>query len=208
MIDLKLKAKIRLHYESNFDNAKEVSRAFEINYRTLMKWIEKEKWQKGVLVKGVLKESTKNELLKKEFGSRLDMQSQKIKDSVKSKIENLKDYESLSLEEFNLELEKISDKVLTAALSAEFIHKNMVESFLYAKHELKRMSLLRKEHKAEPCLIAMSEKLINMLSSIQKSLYSKDLLEHALNAKDTNIDLKKLSENELKALAGEIIDLN
>lgn len=136
------------------------------------------------------------------------MQSQKIKDSVKSKIENLKDYESLSLEEFNLELKKISDKVLTAALSAEFIHKNMVESFLYAKHELKRMSLLRKEHKAEPGLIAMSEKLINMLSSIQKSLYSKDLLEHALNAKDANIDLKKLSENELKALAGEIIDLD
>ncbi|MCR2123406.1 hypothetical protein CUPS3785_10095, partial [Campylobacter upsaliensis] len=67
---------------------------------------------------------------------------------------------------------------------------------------------LRKEHKADPCLIAMSEKLINMLSSIQKSLYSKDLLEHALNAKDANIDLKKLSENELKALAGEIIDIN
>ncbi|ELJ8894851.1 hypothetical protein RT874_001966, partial [Campylobacter upsaliensis] len=47
-----------------------------------------------------------------------------------------------------------------------------------------------------------------MLSNIQKSLYSKDLLEHALNSNNTNIDLKKLSENELKALAGEIININ
>lgn len=65
MIDLKLKAKIRLHYESNFDNAKEVSRAFEINYRTLMKWIEKEKWQKGVLVGGRVKRKHEKRAFKK-----------------------------------------------------------------------------------------------------------------------------------------------
>lgn len=208
MIDLKQKAKIRLFYESNFENGKEVAARFNVNYRTLMKWVEKEKWQKGYLVENTLKENTNQELLKKEFGSRLDMQSKKIQENIKNKIENLKDFESLSCEEFNLELEKISDKLLTSALSAEFIHKNMLESFLYAKHELKRMSLLRKESQANPAIIAMSEKIINMLSNIQKSLYSKDLLEHALNHSNNNLDLKKLSENELKALAGEIIEIN
>ncbi|MCR2055433.1 hypothetical protein CHLV4139_08005 [Campylobacter helveticus] len=208
MIDLKQKAKIRLFYESNFENGKEVAARFNVNYRTLMKWVEKEKWQKGYLVESTLKENTNQELLKKEFGSRLDMQSKKIQENIKNKIENLKDFESLSCEEFNLELEKISDKLLTSALSAEFIHKNMLESFLYAKHELKRMSLLRKESQANPAIIAMSEKVINMLSNIQKSLYSKDLLEHALNNSNNNLDLKKLSENELKALAGEIIEIN
>ena len=208
MIDLKQKAKIRLFYESNFENGKEVAARFNVNYRTLMKWVEKEKWQKGYLVESTLKENTNQELLKKEFGSRLDMQSKKIQENIKNKIENLKDFESLSCEEFNLELEKISDKLLTSALSAEFIHKNMLESFLYAKHELKRMSLLRKESQANPAIIAMSEKIINMLSNIQKSLYSKDLLEHALNHSNNNLDLKKLSENELKALAGEIIEIN
>ena len=208
MIDLKQKAKIRLFYESNFENGKEVAARFNVNYRTLMKWVEKEKWQKGYLVENTLKENTNQELLKKEFGSRLDMQSKKIQENIKNKIENLKDFESLSCEEFNLELEKISDKLLTSALSAEFIHKNMLESFLYAKHELKRMSLLRKESQANPAIIAMSEKVINMLSNIQKSLYSKDLLEHALNNSNNNLDLKKLSENELKALAGEIIEIN
>lgn len=208
MIDLKQKAKIRLFYESNFENGKEVAARFNVNYRTLMKWVEKEKWQKGYLVENTLKENTNQELLKKEFGSRLDMQSKKIQENIKNKIENLKDFESLSCEEFNLELEKISDKLLTSALSAEFIHKNMLESFLYAKHELKRMSLLRKESQANPAIIAMSEKVINMLSNIQKSLYSKDLLEHALNHSNNNLDLKKLSENELKALAGEIIEIN
>lgn len=208
MIDLKQKAKIRLFYESNFESGKEVAARFNVNYRTLMKWVEKEKWQKGYLVESTLKENTNQELLKKEFGSRLDMQSKKIQENIKNKIENLKDFESLSCEEFNLELEKISDKLLTSALSAEFIHKNMLESFLYAKHELKRMSLLRKESQANPAIIAMSEKIINMLSNIQKSLYSKDLLEHALNNSNNNLDLKKLSENELKALAGEIIEIN
>lgn len=190
------------------DSGKDVASRFDINYRTLMKWIEKEKWVKGALIKGVLKDDIKNDLLKKEFGSRIDMQNKKLQNQIKANIENLKDFESLSCDEFALEIENISEKLLTSALSAEFIHKNMLESFLYAKHELKRMALLRKDYKADPNLITMSEKIINMLSSIQKSLYSKDLLEHALNNSNSNLDLKKLSDNELKALASDIIDID
>lgn len=208
MVDPKLKAKIRLHYESNNDSAKDVAAHFNVNYRTLMVWIQKEKWIKGCLIENIIKKDINDKLLKKELGTRLGMVSEQIKNNIESNIKDLKDFQSLSTEEFNLEIEKISDKLLTAALSAEFIHKNMIESFLYAKHELKRMSILRKENQASPALISMSEKLINMLSNIQRSLYSKDILDRALNSSDSNIDLKKISEEELKKLASEVIDID
>lgn len=207
MIDLKLKAKIRLHYESHFEENKALAAKFGINYRTLMRWIEKEKWQKGYLIKGSLEKDIKNDLLKKEFASRLDIESKKTTQNIKAQIHNLKDFEALSVDEFNLEIEKISDELLSAALSSEFIHKNMLESFIYAKHELKRMSILRQENKANPALISMSEKLINMLANIQKSLYSKDILEAALTHQNNNINLEKLNANELKNLIGEIVDV-
>lgn len=206
MIDAKLKAKARLFYESHNENAKEVAARFNLQYRTLMTWIQKEKWIKGSLIESVLQKDVKNSLLKKEFGSRLDMASKQIKNNIERNINDLRHFQSLSIDEFNLEIEKISDEILTNALSAEFIHKNMIESFLYAKHELKRMSILRKDNHASPALIAMSEKLINMLANIQKSLYSKDILEQALNANAQNIDMQKLSENELKGLIAEVID--
>lgn len=206
MIDAKLKAKIRLHYESHNDTAKEVAAHFDINYRTLMVWVQKEKWEKGRLIENVLQKDIKNDLLKKEFGSRLHLESEKIKNNIERNIDDLRHFNSLSVDEFNLEIEKISDEILSSALSAEFIHKNMIESFLYAKHELKRMAILRKENQASPALIAMSEKLINMLANIQKSLYSKDILERALNSDTSNIDLQKISEAELKKLASEVID--
>lgn len=208
MIDPKIKAKVRLYYESHFDENKAVAAKFNLSYRTLMKWIEKEKWNKGYLVKGSLKKDIKKDLLKKELASRLDIESKKTSQNIKAQINNIKDFQALSLEEFNLEIEKISDELLSAALSTEFIHKNMIESFIYAKHELKRMSLLRNENKANPALIAMSEKLINMLANIQKSLYSKDILDQAMNANAEKVNIEKLGINELKNLVGEVIDID
>lgn len=206
MIDLKLKAQARLYYESHNETGKEVAARFGILYRTLMVWVRREGWQRNKLVEGVLQKDIKTDLLKKEFGTRLDMASRQIKQNITRNIDDLREFQSLSVEEFNLEIEKISDQVLGAALNAEFIHKNMLESFLYAKHELKRMAALREGHKPSPALIAMAEKIINMLSNIQKSLYSKDILDRALSVEDDSIDMEKLSEVELKKLLTQTIE--
>ncbi|MDO4674898.1 hypothetical protein [Campylobacter sp.] len=171
-----------------------------------MVWVRREGWQRNKLVEGVLQRDIRTDLLKKEFGTRIDMASRQIKQNITRNIDDLREFQSLSVEEFNLEIEKISDQVLSAALNAEFIHKNMLESFLYAKHELKRMAALREGHKPSPALIAMAEKIINMLSNIQKSLYSKDILDRALSVEDDSIDMEKLSEAELKKLLAQTIE--
>ena len=195
MIDKELKERVRFYYETHFDENKEVAKKFNISYRTLMVWINKENWEKGKGVKKVLESDIKENLIKKEFGTIIDVTSKKIKENVKANLGNTY-YDLNELVRSNL-LDSLSDELLMKAMGINFLQKNMALGALIAKDELTRMLSLRKDDKANPTLIVCAEKYVNILSTLQKSFYSNSDASLNLNVINVSEDLSKLSEKEL-----------
>ncbi|TQR31792.1 hypothetical protein DMB92_05235 [Campylobacter sp. MIT 99-7217] len=195
MISKELKAEIRFYYETHLDENKEVAKKFNVSYRTLMTWIQKEGWEKGKGVKKVLESDIKQNLIKKEFGTIIDATSEKIKENVKANLGQTY-YELNDLVRNNL-LDNLSDELLMKAMGINFLQKNMALGALIAKDELTRMLSLRKEGKGEPLIIAGAEKYVNILATLQKSFYSNSDASLNLNVINVSEDLSKLSQKEL-----------
>lgn len=197
-IDKEQKEKIRLYYETHLISPKETAKVFNVNYRTLMIWIKKEKWEQGKALEKAASKNIKQNILKAEFGSILHLNKEQIKQNMK---ENLspKDYENINLDEI---LDGLSDDILFKILNVEFLHKEMMKSALIAKEELLRMRLLRKEGQINPVIIASAEKYNNILSSIQKNLYDDRILSKALN-NPLEKELENLSNDQLLKIINE-----
>lgn len=195
MIDKNLKDEIRIYYETHEDSNKEVAKKFNITYRTLMTWIQKEKWQKAKGLKDILQSNVRKDLVKKEFGTIIDNTARKLKQQLK---DNLND--SLSeVDEIlkNNLLDGVTDEILLKAMNLNFLQKNMTLGALLAKDELIRMTRLRKADKASPALIASAEKFVSILSNLQKSFYGNNDASLNLQVVNINEDLSKLSNKEL-----------
>ncbi|MDL0101897.1 hypothetical protein NYG95_08570 [Campylobacter felis] len=195
MIDKKLKDEIRLYFETHDEDNKQIAKKFNIKYRTLMVWVNKEGWEKAKGLKGIMESEIKKDMLKKEFGTIIDMQSEKIQQKLR---ENLNEslYNVDEILQKNL-LDSVTDEILIKAMSLNFLQKNMALGALIAKDELMRMVNLRKEHKGEPQIIAGAEKFVSILGTLQKSFYGND--DSGLNLQVVNIneDLSTLSKREL-----------
>lgn len=199
MFDKELRAKVRLYYETHDIGVKELSKHFSLQYRTVLNWVKKEKWQRAKGLKDVFEADIKKSLVKKEFGTILDSTSKKIQEKLISNLgESLYDVDELVRKNT---LETVSDELLLKAMGVSFLQKNMTLGALIAKDELLRMLSLRQEHRADPMLIACAEKYVGILQSLQKSFYSEKESFLKLNAlNDSAIELENLSENEILEL--------
>lgn len=199
MFDKELRAKVRLYYETHDIGVKELSKHFSLQYRTVLNWVKKEKWQRAKGLKDVFEADIKKSLVKKEFGTILDSTSKKIQEKLISNLgESLYDVDELVRKNT---LESVSDELLLKAMGVSFLQKNMTLGALIAKDELLRMLSLRQEHRADPMLIACAEKYVGILQSLQKSFYSEKESFLKLNAlNDSAIELENLSENEILEL--------
>lgn len=195
MTDKDLKNEIKFYYETHNIENKKIAEKFNISYRLLMQWVKKERWEKGKGVKNVAKTNIKNELIKKEFGTIIDATSEKIKENVKANLGETY-YNLNDLVKKNL-LDNLADELLIEAMGINFLQKNMALGALIAKDELLRMLNLRDEGKAEPLLIAMSEKYINILATLQKSFYGNSDSSLNLNVVNINEDISKLTKSEI-----------
>ena len=137
MFDKDFKAKVRLFYETHDIGVKELSKEFDLQYRTVLNWVKKEKWQRAKGLKDILQSDIKKELVKKEFGTVIDATSNKIKEKIANNLgESLYDVSEIVRKNT---LDSVSDELLLKAMGVSFLQKNMALGALIAKDELLRM---------------------------------------------------------------------
>lgn len=190
------KDEIKLYFESNNDTPKVVAERFKIKYRTLMHWIKSESWERGKYQREIKTELITDELLQKEHFSIQNATASKIKRQL---LDNMGAAASKVDEAcLNAMLNETSDKLLLEAMSLNFIQKNITQACLIAKNEFLQL-IEQKGGKADAMIIAAAEKLQNMFSNLQTTIYGKEPPKQALQI-DENTDFSKLSTAELKAL--------
>ncbi|PZT48486.1 hypothetical protein B6S12_03930 [Helicobacter valdiviensis] len=193
---IKNKQEIKIYYLTHTQSPKAVAELFNINYRTLMSWIEKEGWEAGSAIQKSTN-SLKGELIKREFGTILTQKGEEIKSQIK---QNLGD-EAYKIDSIILNnmLESSTEELLLGAMSANFIQKNLALSAMIAKNELMKMVNLRVEHKADPMVIACAEKYQKMLLEMQNALYGKA----PMIKEENTASLEELSDRELLEMLKE-----
>lgn len=199
MFDKDFKAKVRLFYETHDIGIKELSKEFDLQYRTVLNWVKKEKWQRAKGLKDILQSDIKKELVKKEFGTVIDATSNKIKEKIANNLgESLYDVSEIVRKNT---LDSVSDEILLKAMGVSFLQKNMALGALIAKDELLRMIELRQANRSDPVIIACAEKFVSILQNLQKSFYSEKESYLKLNSlNDESLEFEKLSESEILEL--------
>ncbi|WP_297192399.1 hypothetical protein [uncultured Campylobacter sp.] len=199
MFDKDFKAKVRLFYETHDIGIKELSKEFDLQYRTVLNWVKKEKWQRAKGLKDILQSDIKKELVKKEFGTVIDATSNKIKEKIANNLgESLYDVSEIVRKNT---LDSVSDELLLKAMGISFLQKNMALGALIAKDELLRMIELRQANRSDPVIIACAEKFVSILQDLQKSFYSEKESYLKLNSlNDESLEFEKLSESEILEL--------
>lgn len=194
------KDEVKLYFESNNDTPKVVAERFKIKYRTLMHWIKSEGWERGKYQREIKTELVADELLQKEHFSIQNATASKIKRQI---LENM-GAEASKVNEacLNAMLDETSDKLLLEAMSLNFIQKNIAQTCLIAKNELLQLIEQKQNGKADAMIIAAAEKLQNMFSNLQTTIYGKEPPKQALQV-DENTDFSKLTNAELLAIINE-----
>ena len=159
---------IKAYYETHKEDSKEVAKRFEIPVRTLNYWILTEKWQKASALNGITQEVLSKDLVKKEFGTALARESERIKEKIRY---NLGDtafkVDSMLLENM---LEDSTQKLLLGAMSLNYIQQNITLSALIARDELLRL-------KAKS--VDMDKNSIKILINTQSRLHATHRESHA-----------------------------
>lgn len=187
---IKNKLEIKIYYETHHIKPKELAKMFNVKYRTIIEWINKEGWEEAKTLKQIPKEAVQGELLKKEFGTAMQLASQKTKQAIK---ENLGDeaYEINAMILDNM-LDSSTEELLLSAMNANYIQKNIALSAIIAKDELMKMLRLRRDDRAEPAIIACAEKVNKLFLDMQFALYGKEVpTDNIIN------DYENLSTEEL-----------
>lgn len=198
MFSKEKKEEIRLYFETHMLSPKEVAEAFNIGYRTLCVWIKKEGWEKGKGLESVAKKNIRGDLLKQEFGGILEVSKEKIKENIKENL-GTNSYQNIDRNKLDEILEGLSEDLLFKMLNVEFLHKNMLSSFLIAKEELLKMRRNTKINQNNPAIISSAQKLIEMLGNIQRNLYDDKILSKTLDS-GLEKQVESLSNEELLKL--------
>ena len=187
---------IKAYYETHNEEAKEVAKRFEIPLRTLNYWILTESWQKASALNGITQEVLSKDLVKKEFGTALARESERIKEKIRY---NLGDtafkVDSMLLENM---LEDSTQKLLLGAMSLNYIQQNITLSALIARDELLRLKAKSVDmDKPDVMVVASAEKVQKMFLDMKNAMFGKDALAITNNSE---VDFENMSEAELNAL--------
>lgn len=190
------KAEIRAYYELNEDKPKEVAAKFKVKYRTLMYWIKSEKWEQGKFTKTIKPQIVRSELLNKEGFSLTKAASVKMK---RQMLDSMGESASaLDGAILNAMLDERSDKLLLEAMSLNFIQKSLAQTAIIAKSQLLKLLEKQNDDKPDAMLVAVAEKVANILSNLQTTLYGKDgQIYRDLSEVE---DFSKLSNAELQEI--------
>ena len=164
--------------------------------RTLNYWILTEKWQKASALNGITQEVLSKDLVKKEFGTALARESERIKEKIRY---NLGDtafkVDSMLLENM---LEDSTQKLLLGAMSLNYIQQNITLSALIARDELLRLKAKSVDaDKPDVMVVASAEKVQKMFLDLKTAIFGKDAL---VSTSDNEVDFENMSEAELNAL--------
>lgn len=187
---------IKAYYETHNEEAKEVAKRFEIPLRTLNYWILTESWQKASALNGITQEVISKDLVKKEFGTALARESERIKEKIRY---NLGDtafkVDSMILENM---LEDSTEKLLLGAMTLNYIQHNIALSTLIARDELLRLKAKSADtDKPDVMVVASAEKVQKMFLDMKNAIFGKDALAITNNSE---VDFENMSEAELNAL--------
>lgn len=187
---------IKAYYETHNEDSKEVAKHFEIPVRTLNYWILTEKWQKASALNGITQEVLSKDLVKKEFGTALAREGERIKEKIRY---NLGDtafkVDSMLLENM---LEDSTQKLLLGAMSLNYIQQNITLSALIARDELLRLKAKSVDaDKPDVMVVASAEKVQKMFLDLKTAIFGKDAL---ISTSDNEVDFENMSEAELNAL--------
>lgn len=187
---------IKAYYETHNEEAKEVAKRFEIPLRTLNYWILTESWQKASALNGITQEVINKDLVKKEFGTALARESERIKEKIRY---NLGDtafkVDSMILENM---LEDSTEKLLLGAMTLNYIQHNIALSTLIARDELLRLKAKSADtDKPDVMVVASAEKVQKMFLDMKNAIFGKDALAITNNSE---VDFENMSEAELNAL--------
>ena len=187
---------IKAYYETHNEEAKEVAKRFEIPLRTLNYWILTESWQKASALNGITQEVINKDLVKKEFGTALARESERIKEKIRY---NLGDtafkVDSMILENM---LEDSTEKLLLGAMTLNYIQHNIALSTLIARDELLRLKAKSANtDKPDVMVVASAEKVQKMFLDMKNAIFGKDALAITNNSE---VDFENMSEAELNAL--------
>ncbi|MDY2584287.1 hypothetical protein [Helicobacter sp.] len=187
---------IKAYYQTHNEDSKEVAKRFEIPLRTLNYWILTEKWQKASALNGITQEVLSKNLVKKEFGTAIARESQRIKEKIRY---NLGDtafkVDSMLLENM---LEDSTQKLLLGAMSLNYIQQNITLFALIARDELLRLKAKSTDmDKPDVMVVASAEKVQKMFLDLKTAIFGKDAL---VSTSDNEVDFENMSEAELNAL--------
>lgn len=193
------KNEIRVYFELNSDKPKEVAAKFGVNYRTLAHWIKNEGWERGKYIAKIEPQIIKDELLQKEQFSLINAASSKMKRQILGEMGDAA--AAVDKACLNAMLDETSDKILLEAMSLNFIQKSLAQTALIAKSQLLKLVEIQDPEKPDGFLIAASEKVANILSNLQTTLYGKevqkkrDLSEVEDFSKLSNAELEEIIKN-------------
>ena len=163
---------IKAYYETHNEDSKEVAKRFEIPVRTLNYWILTEKWQKASALNGITQEVLSKDLVKKEFGTALARESERIKEKIRYNLgDNAFKVDSMLLENM---LEDSTQKLLLGAMSLNYIQQNITLSALIARDELLRLKAKSVDaDKPDVMVVASAEKVQKMFLDLKTAIFGK-----------------------------------
>lgn len=189
------KQEVKVYFQTHNESIKEVAEHFKIPLRTLSYWVSTEGWEQGSAINGIAGEVLSNNLVKREFGSALRVEGDKIKRQI---LENLgEDAYSLDSMILNNVLEDSTDKLLLGAMGLNYIQKNIALSAIIARDEILKMKRLAElnPNRADPMIIASAEKVQKIFIDLKSTLYGKEIKQSS-----NQESLEGLSDEELQEI--------
>lgn len=195
---LNQKNEAKIYFLSHNESIKEVAKRFNIPYRTFAHWVSSEKWEAGSAIAGISEKHLQKDLVKKEFGSVMQLIAEDTKSQIKR---NLGD-DAYLIDEMILNniLEDSTDKILTNAINLNYIQKNIALSAVVARNELLKMLKFAKEHQADPTIIAAAERVQKIFLDLKESAFGKNYVP---KDNKVTINYEELSDEELERILKE-----
>lgn len=181
---IKNKDEIKIYYQTHNVSIKEVAEYFKVSYRTLAHWVKTEGWEKIEVLQN--SKELKNDLVKGNMNSILDVTRQKLKREISAQI----DTTTLDKDTLYNVLDSSVDEMILKALGISFINANIAHSAVLAKDELLKYNAKRlQSDKPDPMFIACAEKVARIFSDLKVSVYGK------------SATLETTQENEIQSLS-------
>lgn len=193
---IKNKKEIEIFYKTHDISLKDLARHFNVKYRTIAHWAQKEQWKRAECIKNITE--IHSPVVEKNVNKIIDIAEVKIKNQIKQNLKGC--FEGLDQLILDNLLQSSTDEILLKTMSANFIQKNIALCAVLAKSQLIEMVQNKKDMRDNPVIIACAEKVAKIFADMKIQLYGRDPVSQEV--KDNNYD--DLTSAQLKLLINEL----